>query len=410
MPALGLFEAYGIELEYMIVDERTLDVAPVCDRLLHAQTGNYEGEAPFDDITWSNELALHVVELKTSAPAPALGPLAAQFQRHIAQIERALEPFGARLMPGAMHPWMNPDTQMRLWPHDNSPIYRTFDRIFDCRGHGWSNLQSMHVNLPFANDEEFGRLHAAIRLVLPILPALAASSPVMDGRVTGYLDNRLRVYRNNAARVPAVAGHVVPEPLFSHADYRREIFDRLDRDIAPHDPEGILHHEWLNSRGAIARFSRGTIEIRVIDVQECPAADLAIATVACELVRALVEEQWTGFDTQKTLSVESLRDLLWRCVDEGDAARIEDRTYLEAMGFDRPQATAGELWRDIVERLSEPRRLQMEALEPLTTITREGPLARRLLLALGASPTREHLFGVYERLCNCLRHGTMFHA
>ena len=33
----------------------------------------------------------------------------------------------------------------------------------------------------------------------------------------------------------------------------------------------------MNSRGAIARFDRNAIEIRVIDVQECPKADLAIA-------------------------------------------------------------------------------------------------------------------------------------
>jgi hypothetical protein len=90
-------------------------------------------------------------------------------------------------------------------------VYEAFDRIFDCRGHGWANLQSAHLNLPFSDAEEFGRLHAAIRLLLPILPALAASSPVMDGRLTGRVDSRLDVYRHNARRVPQVSGRVVPE-------------------------------------------------------------------------------------------------------------------------------------------------------------------------------------------------------
>ena len=62
---------------------------------------------------------------------------------------------------------------------------QAFDRIFSCQGHGWANLQSMHINLPFADDAEFGRLHAAIRFLLPLLPGLTASSPVMDGAVTG---------------------------------------------------------------------------------------------------------------------------------------------------------------------------------------------------------------------------------
>ena len=47
-------------------------------------------------------------------------------------------------------------------------------------------------------------------------------------------------------------------------------------DIAPLDPDAVLQHEWLNARGAIARFDRNTIELRVLDVQECPRADLAI--------------------------------------------------------------------------------------------------------------------------------------
>jgi hypothetical protein len=32
----------------------------------------------------------------------------------------------------------------------------------------------------------------------------------------------------------------------------------------------VLRHEWVNARGAIARFDRSAIEIRVLDVAECP--------------------------------------------------------------------------------------------------------------------------------------------
>src|SRR5690606_30349750 len=126
-------------------------------------------------------------------------------------------------------------------------------RIFDCRGHGWANLQSVHLNLPFANDDQFGRLHAAIRLLLPLLPALAASSPLIESRRSGLLDTRLDVYRSNAARIPSVSGQVIPEPVYTRSDYDREILQRMYRDVAPFDPDGTLQHEWLNARGAIAR-------------------------------------------------------------------------------------------------------------------------------------------------------------
>ena len=62
-------------------------------------------------------------------------------------------------MPGGMHPWMDPARETRLWPHDNAHVYRQYDEIFDCSRHGWSNLQSTHINLPFANDMEFARVY-----------------------------------------------------------------------------------------------------------------------------------------------------------------------------------------------------------------------------------------------------------
>jgi len=60
----------------------------------------------------------------------------------------------------------------------------------------------------------------------------------------------------------------------------REILAPLYAEMHPLDPEGILCHEWLNSRGAIARFDRNAVEIRLVDVQECPLADLAIESEA----------------------------------------------------------------------------------------------------------------------------------
>ena len=125
-----------------------------------------------------------------------------------------------------------------LWPHQHNPIYEIYNRIFDCRGHGWANLQSVHLNLPFCGDEEFGRLHAAIRLLLPILPALAASSPVADRRFAGFQDNRLDVYRNNSRRMPSITGEIIPEPVFTRSEYDRKIFQPMYQDIAPLDPDG----------------------------------------------------------------------------------------------------------------------------------------------------------------------------
>ena len=43
-PALHAFAAYGIELEYMIADRRTLSVLPVANRLLRDANGSSVSE------------------------------------------------------------------------------------------------------------------------------------------------------------------------------------------------------------------------------------------------------------------------------------------------------------------------------------------------------------------------------
>ncbi|MEN6625749.1 MAG: glutamate-cysteine ligase family protein [Candidatus Sumerlaeia bacterium] len=405
---LHLFQGYGVELEYMIVDRATLDVTPVADKLLHAAAGDYSGEAEIGETVWSNELVLHVVELKTNGPAGALAGLPGLFAADVATINELLETFGARLMPTAMHPWMNPLAEARIWPHDNSPIYRAYDRIFDCRGHGWSNLQSMHLNLPFHGDDEFARLHAAIRLVLPILPALAASSPIVEGRPAEELDHRLEVYRSNQKKVPMLTGRVIPEPVFTRQAYQRELLGLLYRDIAPHDPDQILRHEWLNSRGAIARFARDTIEIRVIDVQECPAADLAIAALVVRTVKSLVAETWADLAAQEAWPIAPLEEIFLSAIMNADATVIRNRKYLEMFGFEDGEATAGELWSHLLEHAREQNEDPPELLNPIDTILNEGPLARRILKALGPNFSRDGIQATYAQLCDCLAENKMF--
>jgi gamma-glutamyl:cysteine ligase YbdK (ATP-grasp superfamily) len=408
--AFHLFERFGVELEYMVVDAGTLDVRPVVDELFRAVAGEIVSDVEHADISWSNELVAHVVELKTSEPAGGFSGLVAQFNDHVGRINAALAPIGARLMPSAMHPWMDPTREMRLWPHDNGPVYEAFDRIFDCRGHGWANLQSVHLNLPFAGDEEFGRLHAAIRLILPILPALAASSPIVDGCPTGLLDSRLDVYRNNCRRVPSVTARVIPEPVFDRASYDREILKPMYDEIAPLDPEGILQHEWLNARGAIARFDRGAIEIRLLDVQECPAADIAICAAVTAALKAIVAERWSGLGGQKQMPTETLERILLAAIHDADQTVIDNSDYLVHFGIqERRSLTAVELWRHIVETTGAMNsEVPFAARDALNVILNRGPLARRILVATNGDHSRRSLATVYEQLCDCLAAGRMF--
>lgn len=404
-PALHAFAGYGIELEYMIVDRHTLAVMPLADALLQAAARS----APTDSharFGWSNEIVLHLIEIKNARPEPALEPMAAEFQAEAHAANRLLRPLGAQLMPGAMHPWMNPAAETRLWPHDDAPIYQAYDRIFGCRKHGQANLQSMHLNLPFADDGEFARLHAAVRIVLPILPALAASSPIADGKPSGFLDTRMEAYRTATERVPSVTGRVIPDTVGSRAEYQDQVLAPMYRDIAARDPHGILRHEWLNARGAIPRFDRNAIELRVIDVQECPQADLAIAAAATAVIRALYDAAWSPLAAQQAFGTDALAAILLACIRDAEQALIDDAGYLRLLGLAERPWRAGKIWQHLIETASPTQSASWR--EPLRVILEQGPLARRILRALGADCSHAHLQSVYGELCDCLEAGRMF--
>ena len=407
--SLGLWQGVGVEIEYMIVDAATLDVKPVADQLLGLAGGARAEDGAPDDVSrggvsWSNELALHVIELKTAGPAAGFVGLSSLFQKSIREITAILRLVGARLLPGGMHPWIDPATELRLWPHEFNSVYRTFDRIFGCEGHGWANLQSTHVNLPFKGDAEFAQLHDAVRLVLPLVPALAASSPCLDGGMGPALDCRLLAYRDNARAFPSVSGGVVPERVASIAEYHEVVLERIYAELAPHDPEGVLRHEWVNARGATARFERGSIEIRVIDAQECVPADLAVAATVAGATRTMADSDGP------VPSDAVLREVLDRTIVEGRAARIDDGAYLERLGFPGGRAmSAGEVWAGLSDFvLTDPTLPDLH--KPLGVILEQGPLAERLRRACGEAPTRAKLREVYERLCGCVEGGESFRA
>jgi gamma-glutamyl:cysteine ligase YbdK (ATP-grasp superfamily) len=288
-----LFEVIGIELEYPVVDANLRAqnlVAPLFRRL----AGRAVSEVEHGGAAFSNELAAHVFEIKASEPRHSLRVTEQHLVKGLHAVQRALKKdFGARLLPTGMHPFFDP-AEGELWPRAGKPIYETYSRIFPVFTHGFMNVQSCHINLPFGTEEETVLLHNAIACLLPYLPALTASSPVYRGRAGAYVCNRLAFYKSNQKRVPGIAGEVVPEFISSYAQYKREILEPIYNDLGKIRGGERLRHEWVNSRGAIMRFSRRAIEIRILDSQECPKMDIAFAVFTRAVLKAMVAMMQQG--------------------------------------------------------------------------------------------------------------------
>jgi hypothetical protein len=403
---LHLFAGYGVELEYMVVDRETLDVRPIVDRLFRDFSGTQVSEVDNGPIAWSNELTAHVIEMKTNGPTLDLFQASQNFHRNIELINTILARHNAMLLPGAAHPWMDPKREMVLWPHNAHEIYDIYNTIFDCRGHGWANLQSTHLNLPFTGDAEFARLHTAIRLLLPLLPALAASSPLLDSEPTGWIDSRLKVYLHNQDRLPILTGRLIPEAVFSEKEYEEQIFKPMMVAISPFDPEGLLDKYFLNSRGAIARFDRGAIEIRILDIQECPLADCSIAQLIVETLRGLATEKWSDFALQSQADTEMLRELFLRVIQTGGETLVENSSYLRSLGLPNKTMLVSEIWQALFARCSGL--FDIKTRGTLEFILRAGCLSSRIMRGLHGDFRRENLRNQYLRLADVLQHNSLY--
>ncbi|MGJ8549785.1 glutamate-cysteine ligase family protein [Winogradskyella wichelsiae] len=400
-----LFEVYGIELEYMLVNNKTFKVAPQVDELLTLKAGQLEADIDNGAIAWSNELVAHVIELKTNGPVKNTDDLSDKFHANILEIDTLLQPLDLQLLGSASHPLMNPNTDTQLWKHSYSKVYALYNTIFNCKGHGWSNVQSTHINLPFYDDKEFEKLHAAIRIILPILPGLSASSPILEGKITGFKDTRLEFYKTNQKEIPELTGLVIPERTFSKLDYYATILEPIKRAIQPYDKDKILDQHFLNSRGAIARFDRNAIEIRLLDIQECPRADIAICALIIEVLKALVNKEFGTMKDQKSWTKEDLFPILNDSIKHAENSKIKNKDYLKLFGL-KESSSVGDLWKHLYQSVKP--KLHQSHYIAIELILKEGTLATRILKAVGTENNDTHIISVYRQLQKCLQANELF--
>lgn len=404
MSNYSIFSVVGIEIEYMLVDQQNLNVQPKSDVLLENIAGSLVNEVSLGDIELSNELVMHVIELKNNGPKPPTTDIASQFQKAITQLQPLLQNNHLQLLPSGAHPWMDPLQETKRWPHGNKAIYQQYDSIFNCQGHGWANLQSMHVNLPFANDEEFCQLHSVVRLILPLLPALAASTPILEGRKTDFLDARLDFYGKNQKRVPSISANVIPEFIRTEQQYEDEILKPMYKDISVFDKEGILQYEWLNSRAAIPKFNCKALEIRIIDSQECVNADIAIAKAICAILKSWHEASCYHLDN--ACSTERLKSVYDQTIRQGLSVLVEDKEILTQWQLPKRSLTVLDAWSLLIERVSSD--LDHNSQRALENILRHGNLSERILNACQHDYSRSTLTRIYRQLGDCLLHNQQF--
>lgn len=282
-------EVFGPEHEFSLVNEE-LRPLPIVDKVIKDFRGRIVNFVEQTNFSFGKELQLHVMEVKPNTPF--LSPIDFDEVMHKAVLfisEYLRSKHNAFLLGTGMHPLLRLE-ETGVWPHRHKQIYEVYGKIFNLKQHGWLNIQSFQLNLPYANEKNGILLHNLLANISAYLPAISASSPFYEGNFGEYVDNRLYFYKINQKEVPSITGNVIPEYIHSFAHYKKEVIQKYSRDLVEKGTATLLaNKDWVNSRGVIFRFDRRAIEVRVMDEQECIRSDVALSCFIRALLRGFLK-------------------------------------------------------------------------------------------------------------------------
>ncbi|HTA13620.1 MAG TPA: YbdK family carboxylate-amine ligase [Solirubrobacteraceae bacterium] len=353
----------GLEEEFAILDPTTLDLVPrfeelrdcalQCDPLLGASI--------------AGELISSEIEIVSGRGENLADALVRQRERRRRLFALAGRE-GAALAATGTHPWAD----YRKQPIIDTEHYRRVEQ--GLKYVAWrNNTFSLHVHVGVSDIDRAVRVCDRLRPVLPLLLALSANSPYLDGRDSGLHSARTQSFTRNFPRCG------VPDAFGGWAAYREYIeFLVRTRSIVE------FTQVWWSVR---PHFEFGTVEVRICDAQSTVGESEALAAliVACVAQAARdVDESVPFCDPAPRLVEENM----WRAIRFGLDGRMVDLDRAE----EYPAAA-------IAERLAvwtEPVRTEL-GLEPVFP-ERNGAQRQRRMIETGSGPEEVFAASVRETL------------
>jgi glutamate---cysteine ligase / carboxylate-amine ligase len=350
----------GLEEEFAILDPQTLDLAPRFQELYDAAR---DCDPPLYEAL-CGELIASEIELVSGRGANLRDAIERQQERR-----RRLFGFAAAhdvaLSATGTHPWSDYREQRII---DTEHYRRVADGL---QYVAWrNNTFSLHVHVGI---REIGRAVLVcdrLRAILPLLLAVSANSPYLDGRDSGLHSARTQSFTRSFPRCG------VPDAFGGWRAYR-DYIEMLTRTRSIVEFTQV----WWSVR---PHFKFGTVEVRICDAQSNGAESEALAAliVACVAQAAReVDEGRPHVDHPARLIEENM----WRAIRYGlDGFMID---------LDRREEYASA---EIVERLAtwtEPMRAELAI--DFAFPQRNGAQRQRALMAAGAS--REEVFAATVR-------------
>jgi carboxylate-amine ligase len=302
----------GLEEEFALLDPATLDMAPRFEQLRDAAAAG----DPVLAAALAGELISSEIEIRSGRGEDLPAAVAAQ-RDHRRRLFALAAERGIALGATGTHPWADYREQRNI---DTEHYRRVVEGLqYVARR---NNTFSLHVHVGVRGADRAVQVCDRLRPLLPLLLAVSANSPFVDGRDSGLHTARTQTFTKSFPRCG------VPDAFGSWQGFK----DYLDFLVKT---SSIVEYTqvWWSIR---PHLSFGTVEVRICDAQSTAGESEALAAliVATVLQAARdVDERVPFVDPAPRLVEENM----WRAIRHGldgkliDLEREEERPAQEAV-------------------------------------------------------------------------------
>lgn len=296
--AAGTDGTVGIEEEFMLLDPATLDLVTRFEELQAPCL-----EDPVLAASVAGELIRTEIEIRSGKGSDLADALDRQ-RDHRTRLFAQAERLGIALGATGTHPWDDYRQQTFI----DTEHYR---RVVD--GLRWVARRnatfSLHVHIGIRDADRAIAVCDRLRPVLPMLLALSANSPFVDGLDTGLHSIRTQTFTKSFPRCG------VPD----HFGSWRAFSEYLELLVAT---RSVVEYTqvWWSVRPHIAF---GTVEVRICDAQSTAAESEALTglIVACALQAARDHDEGRPFEPPTGRLIE---ENMWRAIRDGRSGLLVD--------------------------------------------------------------------------------------
>jgi len=281
----------GLEEEFALLDSRDLGLTSRFEELKEAA-----GADPVLEGSIAGELISSEIEIRSGRGEDLAAAIQAQRDRRRRLFALADEHHVALGATGT-HPWSDYREQHII----ETEHYR---RVEDGLKYvAWrNNAFSMHVHVGVRGADRAVAVCDRLRPVLPLLLAVSANSPFLDGRDSGLHSARTQIFTRSFPRCG------VPDAFGTWAAFERYI-DFLVR------TKSIVEYTqvWWSVR---PHFAFGTVEVRICDAQSTAAESEGLAALILACAAQAARDHDEGVPIQN-LPNRLIEENVWRAVRYG---------------------------------------------------------------------------------------------